>query len=339
MDRASLETADLFVFAPPVRLTGETADIIARRVRDGADLLCFLDGRDSIDMINALAGASNGLISPPFTVTRPVQALAADLTFASHQLADPAAGLELVTATDLSSMRYGRYFMTDNDPARTGELLLTHADGSAALAMWTSEHGGVVLVNFPVTPDASNIAGNPLFPVLLHETLRALRGRASAGEVHPGVAWVLDVPSGQSGAGADDESVAYRVIGPDGQSIRADVISRGRTDRLALSPAGLPGHYGVFLGDRPVESGVVNIDPKETDTRRTNLRLLTEGSRGGVTLTDDVGQSLPSRDHRPLWPMLLVLAALCMVAEMLLLAWWPTATRTTRPATERGPGS
>ncbi len=338
LDRGSLETADLFVLAPPVRLTGESVDVIARRVRDGADLLCFMDGPQTSDVLNALAGASQGLISPPFTLARPVQSPRADLTFASQRLADPASmRLGLISDTDFSSLHFSRYFMTDNDPARQRELVMSHADGSAALAMWPCEQGGVVLMNFPVTPDAGNIAGNPLFPVLLHETLRALRQDTGRGEIRPGSAWTLDVPGGQSGS--DGDEIAYRVIGPDEKPVDVDVISRGRTDKLSLASAELPGHYQVMRGDKPVDAGVVNVHPKETDTRQLNLQTLIESSAGGVKLAGQAGTRITTSDQQPLWPKLLILAVLCMTAEMLILAWWPTASRSVRLSNQRGVAS
>lgn len=338
LDRGSLETADLIVLATPVKLTGDTADIIVRRVRDGADLVCFLDGHnDPLDLINALAGASKGQISPPFTFTRPVASPAADLTFASNTASTSAAfqNSELQDA-DLASLRFSRYFMTDNDPARADELLITHQDGSAALALWPVARGEVVLVNFPVTPDAGNIPGNPLFPVLLHETLRTLRRTNDTGEARPGAPWMMDVPGGSTVDTEDESDPGYHVIGPNDRTLSVDVVSRGRTDRLVLAAAEVPGHYQVLRDDRPIEAGVVNVHPEETDTRRLNIQSIIGNDAANVTITTDAVAETPSRDHTPLWPALLTLAAFCMIAEMLLLAWWPTATRSARAVTTGG---
>ncbi len=337
LDRGSLETADLFVLTTPVKLTGETADVIVRRVRNGADLVCFMDGPDTVDLINALAGASKGQLTPPFTLTRPVSSPTADLTFARNRQGTLSAfhnsGIE---DADLGSMRFSRYFMTDNDPARADELLMTHQDGSAALALWPVGRGEVVLFNFPVTPDAGNIPGNPLFPVLLHETLRILRRGTDHDEARPGTPWMMDVPGGRSSDSQDDSSSDYRVLGPDDVPLNVDVVSRGRTDRLALSAANVPGHYRVYRGDSPVEAGVVNVHPLETDTRRLNLQAIVGSNTTDVTLATDAITSAPTQDHRPLWPALLTIAALCMIAEMLILAWWPTAARISRSVTAGG---
>src|SRR5207247_1981713 len=98
---------------------------------------------------------------------------------------------------------------------RKAEVLLSFPDGSAALAMSSIGKGAAVFANFPLTPDASNLAGSPLFPVLMHELLRILRRSSEEHDTAPGEPWFVDVP------GASASEAGLTVSAPDGQRIEA----------------------------------------------------------------------------------------------------------------------
>jgi hypothetical protein len=320
VDRNLLETADVFVLAPPLRLTGETAAIIVRRLRDGAQLVCLLDGPGAPDLINTLAGASEGSITPPFALTRQVSLPRPVLHLAADR--GPADSLELLRSedADLGSLAFNRYYLTDNNSDRRREVLIRHGDGSCGLTVTRVGRGAVVYLNVPVTPDAGNIAGSPLFPVLIHDLLKALRRGSDADSVTPGMPWTFDM------TGGNHDDMDYRVVGPDGIALNTSIVQRGRFDRLALSAAPIPGFYTVYAGDRAIDTAVVNAPPLETDTRALNLDgLVTSSSR--VMLAHGGHGRVKSDDAHPMWPTALAMTALCLAVEMVVLALWRAAPK------------
>lgn len=351
VDQASLETAEVFVLACPVRLSGPAVDAIARRVTDGAQLACFLtcpgQGRDGgqacADLLASLGGASKGMISPPFALGPPVgngNAPAAAIEgarLASVQVSAEALGvLGDPDAVDLGQWRFARYLAAPVDQARQAEVLLAYEDGSAALSVSPAGQGLVVFANLPIEPEASNIAGSPLFPVLVHELLRNLRRGEQVVQHHPGLAWTFDAPLGLAGSGADG---SVTVLDPDGQPLAATVLARGRSVRLALPPVERVGHYRVSerrggeadsSDDGPprlVAIAAVNVDAAESDTRSLDLKHLVDqpnAAGGNVVVVNDQNQVVAVGRDRPLWPILLALAAAAMLGEMLVLAFWST---------------
>jgi hypothetical protein len=101
---------------------------------------------------------------------------------------------------------------------------------------------------------------------------------------------------------------------------------------LALPSAHLPGAYLVKQGERVVANAVVNIDPRESDTRPIPLESLKSGQGAAVTVVRDEEDLLLAGKTRPLWPELAGAAALFLALEMVLLVLWR------RPASLMGSG-
>jgi len=331
-DRGALETADAFVLAPPLAPLGEAIEIIARRVNEGAPLICFIDGPTSGPVLAALAQASQGAIAPPFALRRPVEAPGEGQPFARMVTATgPLRLFHSPDDADLASLRFRRYFLTDNDPARSAEILLEFGDGSAALAFSPAGRGSAVYANLPVAPDGSNVAGSPLFPSILHELLRAMRRGGDGGRNVPGKPWQIEAAGEER---AREGGGSYRVLDPEGQPLDVTIVARGRTARLAVEPAHVPGHYRVLCGATPAGLGVVNVDPKETDTREIDLHYLlkTGGpSEARLTLLDEEGEVVAMGVPLDLWPHCLALACLAAAMEMAILALWRGTRRGADP--------
>lgn len=337
VDRGALETAEAFILVSPVRPTGESVEILARRVAEGQPLLAFIDGPDADALLGSLSGASGGAIAPPFTLRRPVGTGGAGEPLAEARTLDgPLAVFHAADSTDLLRPRFRRHWLTSPDPSRGSEIIATYGDGSAALSISPAGRGSVLIANLPLSPDGSDLAGSPLFPALLHECLRALRSSTAEEETAPGEPWHVDAVEPSDAADSPDaggEDPPYRVLAPDGSEVAAAVVSRGRVTRLALPPVERPGPYRVLAGDRPVGVGVVNVAARETDTRRLPLAQLASqmGSGDRVAVVDESGEESRLAGPRLLWPECLALAAAALGAEMLLLALWQTGRRKESP--------
>lgn len=304
-DRGILEIADMFVLVAPAMLSGEAAEIISRRVQDGARLISFLDGPTSpILMFPPL--------NPPFQLQEPITSPAGEpVTAAQGKL------FTELDAADFSAFRFHRHFQNVVFTNRQNDVLLSYPDGSAALTLSPAGNGSAVLVDLPLTPDDPDFIGSPIFPATLHEILGALRRGSADHPVTPGAAWMLDVPTAGEGA--------LSVSDPDGQPVAAQVLASGRTTRLALPSARVPGVYAIKQGDTIIGHAAVNVDPRESDTRPIALADLKtgEGSSVSVAREDDL---LMTNQNRQLWPELAAAAAALLALEMLLLALWRRPT-------------
>ncbi|HUR59066.1 MAG TPA: BatA and WFA domain-containing protein [Opitutaceae bacterium] len=311
-DRGILETADTFVIVAPATLSGEALEIIGRRVKDGAQLLAFLDGATSPSLLLPS-------LSPPFQLLRAVK------TTAGEPLVPTARKLfAAVEAADWGQIRVHRRFQTQLQPGRGDDVLLTYADQSAALTLNTVGQGAVVFANMPLTPDGTDLIGHPLFPSLLHELLRLVRRGDDARETTPGHAWALDALT------ATDAEIGIR--DPRGQPVAAQVLARGRTTRLSLPPAEQPGVFLAQQAAATVGASAVNIDPRESDTRPAALGQLKPGAGATLAVVRDEGELSLAASARSLGPECAAAAAFFFSAEMLLLAWWRPARARPWPA-------
>jgi hypothetical protein len=273
-----------------------------RRVKEGARFIAFLDGPTAPLLVPAT-------FAPPFQLQRTVMSEAGDQLLSG--------GRKLFMegdASDLATVRFRRHYQNQVLEGRGGDVLLSYADGSAALTFSSVGKGAAVFANFPLTPDGGDFIGHPMFPATVHELLRLLRRGAEERAVTPGNAWTVDVPiSGEA---------AVTVSDPDGKKIEAQVLASGRTKRLALPAAHLPGAYLVKQGDQVVGTAVVNVDPRESDTRPIALENLKSETGAAVSVVRDEQELLLAGKTRPLWPELAGAAATFFGLEMLLLAIW-----------------
>ena len=305
LDRGILETADVFCLAAPATLSGEAVEIISRRVNEGARLISFLDGP-------AAAALLFPALNPPFQLERTVTSAGGDaVAMGTRQIFGE------LEAGDFATARFHRHFQNHPPEGRAGETLLAFADGSAAVSISPAGRGSMVLLNLPLTPDGGDFIGSPIFPALLHELLRALRQDAGGSTLTPGAPWTLDVPTAGEGA--------LTVSDPNGKKLDAEVLASGRTTRLALSAAKLPGIYTVKQGDTLVACAAVNVDARESDTRPLALENLKPGADSAVTVLRGEEEVAAGEQAHDLWPQLAGAAAILLAIEMLLLALWRRA--------------
>jgi hypothetical protein len=314
-DRGILETADVFILVAPATLTGETVEIISRRVSEGAHLIVCLDGPTAPSLMPTA-------FTPPFLLQRTV----------TSENGDPILGgprkLFLDTDTgDFSTLHFHRHFQNQMLAGRTDDVLFAYPDGSAALTLSAMNQGSTVFANLPLTPDGGDFVGSPLFPAMLHELLSALRRGGDERTTTPGRAWVLDVPAGGE--------KPFVVSDPDNHPVETKVISSGRTTRLALPEARLPGVYTVKQADATVGCAAVNVDARESDTRPMALEALKSGDGSAVTAVRSEEDLLLAGRSRPLWPQLAGAAAILLALEMLLLAIWRRPTLNSKENDQR----
>jgi aerotolerance regulator-like protein/VWA domain-containing protein len=314
-DRGTLETSDVFLLISPATLTGEAAEVINRRVHEGARLLVVLDGP-----------TAPGLIPPG--IEPPFQMLRALMSESGESVRPGALKLFSDTdASDWSATRFFRHYQNRVLAGRDNEILLAYADGSAALTLSPIDKGAAAFVNLPLTPDGGDFIGSPMFPATLHELLRILRRSSETRIVTPGIAWILETPT--------KGEAPLTVFDPEGKPLETQVIASGRTSRLSLPSAKAPGIYLVRQGELVLSAHAVNVDHRESDTRPLPLEQLKAGPGSAVTVVQGDEDLTLAGKARPLWPQLAMTAALLLALEMMLLAIWRRnvpGTKTALPA-------
>jgi len=323
VDRGALETADLFFLVPPARPSGETVEVIGRRVRDGAPAVLFLDGPTSPPALAALAGALGGAFVPPFTLGRAVTPAEPRPLGQVETARGPFRLFRSADGGDLAGLLFARHFLAEEDPARRAEIVARHDDGSAAFSLSPAGRGTVVLANVPLAPDGGDLAGSPLFPAIVHELLRALRSTGALPDVAPGEALAIDCEA--EAAGREGDPAPLAVTGPGGKTAEAAVVSRGRQVRLAVAAAADPGIYVAAREGRTAGIGIVNVHPKESDTRPIDPRIFLEAGmprEGTIAVLDASGDPARAARRAELWPRFLAAAALAAALEMAVLAFW-----------------
>ncbi|PWU17995.1 MAG: hypothetical protein C5B50_10125 [Verrucomicrobia bacterium] len=302
-DRGILETADLFALVAPASPTGETVEVITRRVQEGARFLAIVDGPTGPSLVPAA-------LNPPFQLTRMVLSEAGDSIVSGQRRLFLDNELE-----DWSAVRFRRHYQNQVSANRKAEVMLSYPDGSAAVTLSTVGKGLAAFANLPLTPDGGDFVGNPMFPATLHELLRALRLSSEGQAITPGIGWVCETPSQGEGAPIMSD--------PEGKTIEAQVLTSGRTSRLALPPAKSPGIYPVKHSGVIVGAEAVNVDARESDTRLIALEKIKAGQGASVSVVRGEEDLLLAGKAIPLWPQLVAIVAALLAAEMLLLTLWP----------------
>ena len=311
-DRGILETADVFVLVAPAAPSGEAIEIMTRRVQEGAHFVAILDGPTTPFLVPAA-------FKPPFQLQRSVVSQAGDSVVVGRRklFADSDAG-------DWSGVRFWRHYQNQVLEGRSDEVLLSYPDGSAALTLSPVNKGAAVFANLPLTSDGGDFVGSPMFPATLHELMRALRRGAEERAVTPGTAWVMEVPVKGEGA--------LTVSDSQGKALESQVLASGRTTRLALPTAQVPGIYLVKQAGVMVGADAVNVDSRESDTRPIALEKLRTGEGGAVSVVRDEEDLMLAGKARPLWPQLAAAGAALLALEMVLLAVWRRPTGPKREA-------
>ncbi|MFW6108276.1 MAG: hypothetical protein ACOC8D_00535, partial [bacterium] len=91
--------------------------------------------------------------------------------------------------------------------------------------------------------------------------------------------------------------------------------------------------YRAKWGEEVREVGVVNVDPRETDTRSVPLKYLSKAAdlaKSDAVAVADEGEGLDGEGRRPLWHWLAAVAAAALAGEMVVLALWKSRRRGVR---------
>lgn len=320
LDRNELETGDVFFLVPPLKLSRENIDNISRRVLiDGAALVVVTHDSEINTLLEQFSPSPGDGLSLPYTMTPP---LIPDFTVTGLTGLQASSGLlDFLNKSGhqgLASITFQNHFQTMDRAQRETEILLRHTDGSAALSLSAAGRGSLVGINMGLSPEDGNLVSNPLFPVMIQEIVTMLRNKNPGESIHPGNALTFSINNRQK----TDNPDSFTIIGPEGKQIEPELINGPESTLVRIPSVNLPGHYRLVPSTQIEKSVVVNVDPKECDTRIIPLGELTKTSTDqpatGVSVLTEPGQLRKVEEGKDLWPYFALAAALFLLFEMLL---------------------
>ena len=194
----------------------------------------------------------------------------------------------------LSGAKARRIMLLEPDPKRATRIALSFTSGAPALLTHEVGDGRVGLLTTTVDRDWADLPLRPGFVPLVTGTLAYLGG---AGGGLSGSRVVVGEPRRLR----SDEPVVIRT--PGGR----DVSVAPEEGVATFKDTFVPGHYRARVGENERSVFAVEVDPRESDTRRVevhNADLGGEGEQVAITV--------------PQWRWLILLAAALLAAEAIL---------------------
>ncbi len=291
-------------------LTEEASGVVAEYIRQGGNVVYFLDGLHDADNLAKLDRAFGGGAMPlALTSRQSAKNLAGGVQrimsgdFRSRYLSLFRGGLQ----QQLAAMEFYEFYYAI--PTGVGQVILHYADETPAMAANGIQLGSILLCNFSASEVSSTLARQRIFPAWIQELVKSLGSgeqmyaTCSVGEMIATELWKSEI----RGRG-------FR--SPDGLQLVTHDEARG-DDRLAISfVAAQPGIYGLSDDIRLLYAFAVNVPPEEADLRSLNLKELID-RKGGVEAYSLTG----SDDYRhvqagrPIFHLFLLALLVVLLAE------------------------
>ena len=308
-------SASRIVLTGSARLPDNTLQRLIAFTEQGGGVLWFLDGtQDSanLEALNRLGGGS--LI--PFQ-------LAGKLTTENfggtpQKMAKgkfDSRFLRLFRNAGRQSLGLLEFYATQRAlPTGHGSVLLSYADGMAALGAADTGLGTMVFCNFAPSELASNIARQRLFPAWMQDMVKALK---------PDTAPDVSMETGGTVTAdlwlSDFRTAAIRA--PDQSEVIAKTMIEGERVTGAF-PAGQAGLYTLGPAGRPLWAAAVNVPEEEADLRgidpdEIRRRSVTGAGRAGEFVSNAADYT-EITTGRPVFHWYLLAAAALIAVEMLL---------------------
>ncbi|MEM1085069.1 MAG: VWA domain-containing protein [Verrucomicrobiota bacterium] len=317
LDPAALGGATRIVTSRLPLIGNEAAGTLAGFIRSGGGVVWFLDSPDSAENLSRLSQSLG--IESPLRLTE---------AYTSEQMPD---GRLQLARGDFSSrflklfegerrQNLGRlefYSVYRAAHQSEGRSLLSFADGTPAMIEVQAGLGTVLLCNFSIAEDASNLARQRLFPAWIHEFLRRLDTSSSEASDRflPGDPLHAE--------GWTSEVAGRELIGPDGKPINYQTSLRGERVSVSFTPELTGFHRLKGSIGTDVLAFAVNPDTQESDLRSLDPKVLPQRASGqGVdkaTAMNPLGDFAEILNGRPAFHWFVLLALLFLVFESFVI--------------------
>lgn len=314
---ADVSAADVVLLADVPDLPESAAAALDERVRARAGLAVFLGPRAKPDWYNSVLHRplqpADGLI--PLAVG-PVAVAPDRLPWAvptrPHVLL---AGLGDPLIGDLAEVTSGRYHRLDGPLPDRAAAIARLPDGTPVLVEHRPGSGTVLLVNASPDDGFSDLPRRKSFVPFVDRLLGEL-GRGRGREFTAGQPVVLPLEGVNPGT-------AVIVVGPSEERQSVTAKGEGGHGVLELDALTRPGVYRVEAGGEPLTIAVNagRGDSALGPTDPASLRAWWKPLKCSVESPADIDSGPPARGPVPLWPAVLVAAAVLLAVETLSAAW------------------
>jgi len=265
---AKLATVRKVFFTRAGLLDDATCRLLADFVFHGGGLAYFLDGEN--DPAN-LAGLERAMTSNPLPLRLGAKRIAKNVGTGAQQIIRgdfKSRYLQLFRGANRQNLALLEFYdIYDAAPTGTGNVLLTYADETPAMASLNHGLGTMLFLNFSVSEFSSNLARQRIFPAWMQEIVKNLTSDEP-----------LPVSSVVGEAVTDEiwksELAANPLRKPSGETaeVKAEVL--GERAGLTFIPDE-PGFYTI-RNPRLLHSYAVNPPPDQSDLRPIDRSLLPE---------------------------------------------------------------
>lgn len=324
----ALEAFDVVALAGPATLASGERAALSRFVADGGGLLTFPAGGDNAALSALLADLGGGRYGPLLGTVGGGEPVA---RFGEAALDHPLFEGMLDASGERLRLESPDLLAAAPPQPAAGQTLIALAGGQPFLH--EIRHGQGTTLAFAAAPDPrwGDFPTRGLFVPLIHRAVYLLAADASGAEaLTTGEGGTLRVPGAAEG---------LRIVGPDGAEFLPEQRAVPGGVVLDIDDALTePGVYTVTDGERVVRRVAVNLDARESDLTplapaeaAARLEALTGASVRVLDASGGRGLEAAERaaDDRAgveLWSLFLILALLCLVAEMLVaMRWRPAA--------------
>jgi len=265
---AKLATVRKVFFTRAGPLSEEACKLLADFVFHGGGLAYFLDGES--DAAN-LAGIERAMASNPLPLKLGAKRVAKNVGPGAQQIIRgdfKSRYLQLFRGANRQNLALLEFYdIYDAAPTGTGNVLLTYADDTPAMASLNHGLGTMLFLNFSVSEFSSNLARQRIFPAWMQEIVKNL----TSDEPLPVSSLVGEPVTDEIWK---SELVANPVRKPSGEAadVKAEVL--GERLGIAFTPEE-PGFY-TMRTTRLLHSYAVNPPPDQSDLRPIDRSLLPE---------------------------------------------------------------
>jgi hypothetical protein len=269
---AQLASAKKLFLTRAGRLSGEACMAVAKFLFNGGGIIYFLDGQSDAQNLQGLEAAMGpGTMPIKLGDKRVAENVAAGVQVIKGDFKSKYLKLfRGSTRQDLALLEFYDFYHASSTGA--GNILLSYADETPAMASLGHGQGTMLLLNFSVSEFSSNLARQKIFPAWIQELVKAI----SNDEPPPG-AYVIGENIQTEVWRSDLKDNSF--LAPSGRPVAVKREALGERYGVSFVPAEL-GFYTLHSGPA-LYSFAVNPSPDESDLRQVDKQLLPDTLKEG----------------------------------------------------------
>ena len=316
LDAAKLAAVKKLFITRAGRMNDATCKMVADFIFHGGGVAYFLDGESDAENIAVLERTTGAQLPLKLGSKR----VAKNVGTGGQQIIrgefNKSRFLRLFRGAqrqDLALLEF--YDITDASATGAGQVLLTYADETPAMASLNHGLGTLLLMNFSVSELSSNLARQRVFPAWMQEIVKNLSpdepvtASSTAGETVTDEVWKREL----------QEAGLNR---PSGGAVEVKAEAMG--ERVAMSF--LPDELGFYTmrSKRLLHAYAVNASPEESDLRTIDRALLPDqlSEKGGRGYFVEGRQDFEEvAAGRPVFQWFVLLGLVLLVAEQSFQLW------------------